>query len=75
MRVTEFFEGDNGCLSMTRLLCFMSFFPSSYVVIKCVDNMNIDMVLGVYIGGYVLGYVGSKISDVWGANATAKKVQ
>ncbi len=60
-RCLEFFEGDNGCLSMTRLLMFLSFWPSSYVV---VGNANEGM-LGWYIGGYVLGYVGGKGADVF----------
>ena len=59
-RFDEFFEDCNGELSMSRLLCFMSFFPASYVVIitKSVDS------LGWYLGAYVLGYVGGKISNV-----------
>lgn len=59
-RWVEFFEGENNRLSMTRLLCFLSFFPSSAVVL-CVHTSD---VLGWYIGGYVLGYVGGKACDV-----------
>lgn len=61
-RVVEFFEGEGNRLSMTRLLCFLSFFPASYVVIK--DSQS--ETLGWYIGGYVLGYVGGKFTDKLG---------
>jgi hypothetical protein len=76
-RLIEFFEGEDGRLSMTRLLCFLSFFPSSYVVIKCVYRPSIDMVLGIYIGGYVLGYVGGKTADIFmkrGDNAKSDRL-
>lgn len=56
----EFFEGDNTRLSMSRLLCFMSFFPASYVVVA---NGG-EGALGWYLGAYVLGYVGGKVADV-----------
>lgn len=59
MRWVQFFEGENNRLSMTRLLCFLSFFPASYVVIE--DSAS--ETLGWYVGGYVLGYVGGKFSD------------
>lgn len=59
-RFVEFFEGDNGRLSMTRLLCFLSFFPSSFVVLKTLN----ENALGWYIGGYVVGYVGGKCADI-----------
>lgn len=58
-RVTEFFESDEGSLSMTRLLCFMSFFPASYVVIERGD----EGILGWYLGAYVISYVGGKGAD------------
>lgn len=57
--VMDFFRADGGGLSMTRLLCFMSFFPASYVVIKVQDEGT----LGWYLGAYVLGYVGGKGAD------------
>jgi hypothetical protein len=61
-RVIEFFEGDHLRLSMTRLLCFMSFFPASYVVIVTKS----ENALGWYLSSYVLGYVGGKVSDMMG---------
>jgi hypothetical protein len=59
-RLVEFFEGDSGRLSMTRLLCFLSFIPASYVVLKEPS----EGMLGWYLGAYVLGYVGGKGADV-----------
>ncbi len=58
-RYIEYFEGDNGRLSMTRLLCFMSFFPATWVVVQ--DGS--ENTLGWYLGAYVLGYVGGKGFD------------
>lgn len=58
-RWIEFFEGDNQRLSMTRLLCALSFPISSYVVCSTKD----DTALGWYVGAYVLGYVGGKLGD------------
>lgn len=44
---------------MTRLLCFLSFFPASYVVCVKPDEGT----LGWYLGAYVIGYVGGKFAD------------
>jgi len=59
--VIEFFRGTEGLLSMSRLLCFMSFFPATYVLVvtKSVEA------LGWYLGAYVLGYVGGKAADTF----------
>lgn len=61
MRIVEFFEGDDARLSMTRLLCFMSFFPASWVAITKPGEGT----LGLYLGAYVLSYVGGKSADVF----------
>lgn len=61
-RSIEFFEGDNGLLSMTRLLCFLSFFPASYVVMASKNEGT----LGWYLGAFVISYVGGKVTDVYG---------
>jgi len=45
---------------MSRLLCFLSFFPASYVVI---ETKNSDA-LGWYLGAYVAGYVGGKFGEM-----------
>lgn len=55
-RWLEFFEGDGNLLSMTRLLCLLSFFPATYELII----INSDTALGYYLGAYVLGYLGGK---------------
>ena len=60
-RWIEFFEGDNGRLSMTRLTVFLSLFPSSWVVIITQS----EDALGWYLGAYVLGYVGGKGADIF----------
>lgn len=63
-RLYEFFEGDNHRFSMTRLLCFLSFPIASYVVVV----MQTEGALGLYIGGYVVGYIGGKTADVFSRN-------
>lgn len=45
---------------MSRLLCFMSFWPASWVVI----SHGGEGTLGWYLGAYVLGYAGGKAVDV-----------
>lgn len=57
--VLEFVQDDKGQLSMSRLLCFLSFFPASYVVIITQDSDA----LGWYLGAYALGYIGGKFGD------------
>lgn len=71
----EFFEDKDGRRSMTRLLMFLSFFFTSYVVYKCADKPNIDEVLSWYISGYVLGYIGGKGADVLMANRSDSIVE
>ena len=58
-RFPEFFEGAGNRLSMTRLMVFLSFWPASYVLIK----QQTETMLGLYLGAYVLGYVGGKGFD------------
>ena len=53
-----FMDGKNG-FSMSRLLCFMSFFPASYELIR----LNSSDALGWYLGAYALGYVGGKFGE------------
>lgn len=66
MRGIEFFEGDEGRLSMTRLLCFLSFWPASWVIVV----KGNEAMLGWYLSAYVLGYVGGKFSDMLGKPKT-----
>lgn len=55
----ELFQDSGGQMSMSRLLCFMSFFPASYVVTL---TKNPDA-LGWYLGAYAVGYIGGKFGD------------
>lgn len=59
-KLRQFFEDNNGGLSMTRLLCFLSFWPASYVVIK--DGT--EATLAWYLGTFALSYLGGKGADV-----------
>lgn len=55
---------------MSRLLCFMSFFPASYVfVIRQTDDMML-----YFLGAFVLGYVGGKGADVYAQRKAAQNV-
>lgn len=45
---------------MTRLLCFISIFPASYVLLT---NPS-EAMLGLYLGAYVASYIGGKGADV-----------
>lgn len=56
----EFFQDEEGHNSMTRLLCFLSFWPASWVVVQNPGEAS----LGWYLGAYVLGYAGGKAVDV-----------
>lgn len=69
-RLIEFFENDNKRLSMTRLLCFLSFIPASYVLLKAPS----EGMIGWYLGAYVLGYVGGKGADVFMKGKTNDRV-
>lgn len=60
-RWVEFFEGENNRLSMSRLLCFLSFLPASFVVMVTKG----ENALGWYLGAYVLGYIGGKAADTF----------
>ena len=69
-RSIEFFEGENNRLSMTRLLCYISIFPASYVVVMT----KTEATLGWYLGAYVLGYVGGKTADVFGKSKPQQEI-
>lgn len=62
MHLAQFFEDDAEHLSMSRLLCFLSFWPASYVLLIKPEAE----ILGLYLGAYVLNYVGGKLSDAFG---------
>ena len=60
MRLVEFFQGGAANqLSMSRLLMLMSWPPATTVLLMHPTETN----LGVYLGAYVLGYVGGKIGE------------
>lgn len=63
----EFFEDDSGRLSMSRLLCFMSFTPATAVLLQT----RSDTALGYYLGAFVAGFVGSKVGDAMSARKNA----
>lgn len=67
----EFFQDERGGNSMTRLLCFLSFWPASWVVVMHPDEAS----LGWYLGAYVLGYAGGKAVEVAGLRVTRGKGQ
>lgn len=67
-RFVEFFESEDGRLSMTRLLCFLSFFPAAYIAIT---HPTSD-IYGFFLGTYVLGYVGGKGVDGYVSAAKTK---
>lgn len=69
MRFTEFFLADEGMLSMTRLLCFMSFFPASYVIMTSKSSEALAWYLAAYTGAYI----GGKFADIKGAANAADK--
>lgn len=61
-RLTQFFEGEGGILSMSRLLMFMAFFPSTYVLLK---NQS---ALQWYLLAYGASYIGGKAADAYMSN-------
>lgn len=55
----QFFEGENGALSMTRLLCFLSFFPATWIAVK----LGTENAMTIYVGCYAMAYLGGKVGD------------
>jgi hypothetical protein len=58
-KVLEFFADTDGRMSMSRLLCFLSFIPASVALVR----INSAEALGWYVGAYVAGYVGGKFGE------------
>ena len=58
----EFFEDETGKLQMSRLLSFLSFIPGTYVMLATSPE-HIETVFGIYMGAFVLGYVGGRVSE------------
>ena len=59
-RLIEFFESDEGRMSMSRLLMFMSFFPATYVLIKTLDIEALWAILSAFCGVYGVGKVADR---------------
>lgn len=61
----QFFEDDDGALSMSRLLMFGAWFVASVVLI--VQALSFDLsggaLLGVYVGAFAGGYALGKFAD------------
>jgi len=71
MKITEFFEGEDGRLSMTRLIVLMTFPPATWVLLD--DGDQLANYLGFYVGGYAAG----KASDIFmkgNGNASSNQV-
>ena len=68
-RTVEFFEDDNRRLSMSRLLCFLSFWPATLVLL----NSKSSDIFMLYIGAYVLSYIGGKTADIFGSRPSNEK--
>lgn len=66
----EFFQDNGGGLSMSRLLCFLSFFPASYVVVFTAD----PDALGWYLGAFSVSYLGGKGFDTFAKTKEAQNV-
>jgi len=60
-RFVELFEGNGQRLSMSRLLVFLAFWPSAWVMLK---NPSEAMV-GLFLGAFVLNYLGGKSADIF----------
>lgn len=60
-RSIEFFEAEHGRLSMSRLLCFVAYFPASYVVAVNPSSDNLAWYLGAFVGGYVGGKAAERL--------------
>lgn len=63
-RWVEFFEDNNDGLSMTRLLCFLSFFPAAYVLIISTPAER-GTLMGLFLGAYATAYTVGKGIDAW----------
>ncbi len=65
-RFIEFFEANSGRLSITRKLCYMSWWVSSGILIYNANNAEVlKELMPWYLGSFVLGYVGGKTTDIF----------
>ena len=64
LRLIEFFEDKNGKLSFTRLMIFLAYFPSSYILIGKYHDSSLDISFySAYLGGFVVGFIGGKVAE------------
>lgn len=54
-RTLEFFEGDNGRLSMTRLCTFLCFWPCCWIGVRINTVEAIWAIGSIFVLGYVAG--------------------
>jgi len=55
-------------MSMTRLTCFMAFFPATYLLVTAgTENMML-----YFLGAFVVGYIGGKGADAMASVAASK---
>lgn len=64
-KVIEFFEDSDSRGSMTRLLCFFAFIPATFLIFTISNDDAKVNALGVYLGAFVLQYIGGKGADAW----------
>lgn len=67
----EFFEDENGALSMTRLLNFLAFWPSSYAFL----HNPTEGMAGIYLGVFGATYAVGKGIDAWKAKPASPPTQ
>lgn len=63
--IVQFFQDSDGQSSMTRLICFLSFFVATDIIRSIKDDNAKVNALGVYLGAFVLQYVGGKGAEAW----------
>ena len=63
MKFKQFFQDDSNILSMSRLLMFAAYPPSTYILLVNAKSQYITELLGVYVGAFVLGYIGGKFAE------------
>ncbi len=71
--LSGFFRDDTGALSMSRLLCFLAFFPASYIVIHTGATL-LNVFLGAFGPGvYGVGKVSDMVQNTWGKPGITKE--
>ena len=63
-RLAQFFEGEDGCLSMSRLVFFLSLFPAGWHVIT--THLDALTFITTYAGTYVMSKHGGTLINAIG---------